>query len=152
MIDNNLTFDALVLPRHLENLGIFVARYGQLSVVIDHCAKPEIRTGSFQPWASNIAAFSGSSNVYCKVSGLVTEASADWTVENLAPYIDHVKQVFGASRIMFGSDWPVVNLASDYKRWNDVARSIALTGAKKDENAFMTTTAQRAYSRIKLRA
>jgi L-fucono-1,5-lactonase len=123
MVDHNLTFDALVMPRHLDHLKTFLTRYPDLKVVIDHCAKPEIRNDAFEPWASHITELAGFPNVFCKLSGLVTEAREDWTPEDLKPYIEHVRKAFGPDRTMFGSDWPVVNLASSYEQWHEVFQS-----------------------------
>lgn len=117
-----LTFDALVLPRHLPHLQTFVTRYSDLNVVIDHGAKPEIRGGRFQPWADHMQAFAEHPQVFCKISGLVTEAGADWTPADLAPYLQHLLQVFGPDRLLFGSDWPVLNLTGHYAGWADLVR------------------------------
>ena len=120
MVAHNLTFDALVLPRHLNNLNLFLERYPELTVVVDHCAKPNIRNQKFEPWASQIAIVAQHPNVFCKLSGLVTEAREGWAHKDLEPFASHVRQVFGQNRILFGSDWPVVNLASNYNRWHTV--------------------------------
>lgn len=117
MIKHNLTFDALVLPRHLPILETFLRKYPDLRVVIDHCAKPYIRDAVQQPWADDIAAIAALGRVYCKVSGLVTEAAEGWTPEDLAPFIEHVVREFGPEFLLFGSDWPVLNLASNYGTW-----------------------------------
>ncbi|WP_420013081.1 amidohydrolase family protein [Tateyamaria sp.] len=120
----DLTFDALVMPRHLVHLKAFLARYPDLRVVVDHCAKPEIRNQAFEPWASDMTQIAANPQVFCKVSGLVTEANADWTAEDLAPYVAHVVQAFGPARVLFGSDWPVVNLASEYGQWRDTFKGL----------------------------
>lgn len=146
MIDHNLTFDALVLPRHLSILETFLARYPDLRVVIDHCAKPEIRGSVFQPWADDIAAIAELGRVYCKLSGLVTEAAENWQPKDLAPYTAHVIRAFGPEYLLFGSDWPVLNLASDYPTWFKEAQAV-LSNAVPDlgrKNAF------RAYPRLNI--
>jgi L-fuconolactonase len=117
MVARNLTFDALVMPRHLEHLGAFLDRYPDLRVVVDHCAKPEIAEGAFDVWARQLTQIAKHAGVFCKQSGLVTEAGPDWTPDDLRPYVDHVLKSFGPDRVLFGSDWPVVNLASDYSQW-----------------------------------
>ncbi len=152
MIANNLTFDALVLPRHLEHLKAFLARYPQLSVVIDHCAKPEIRNGAFEPWTSQISEIAAFPNVYCKMSGLVTEARKDWEEADLRPYIDHIMHIFGPNGVMFGSDWPVINLAADYRQWHQLVRSSMQSASEKNQYSFSTGTALKAYPRIQLKA
>ena len=117
MIELNLRFDALVLPAHLENLRQLLQRHPQLQCVVDHAAKPAIATASWQPWADNMAVLAAGTNCYCKLSGLLTEAGARTDDDSLQPYVAHLLQCFGAQRLMWGSDWPVLTLASDYSAW-----------------------------------
>lgn len=117
LIDRDLTFDALTLPRHLPNLRKLLARHPDMRVVIDHGSKPLIRDGIISGWAEDMAALARDTNAFCKMSGLVTEAKADWTVDDLRPYVDHLLEHFGPRRLLWGSDWPVLELASDYARW-----------------------------------
>ncbi|SFU90701.1 amidohydrolase family protein [Pseudoduganella namucuonensis] len=124
MLRHGLVFDALVLPRHLPALLAFARRYPDLPVVIDHGAKPAIAQGAAEPWRTDLARLAALPRVHCKLSGLVTESGADWTVPRLQPYVDHILGVFGARRVIWGSDWPVLNLASTYAGW--VAASDAL--------------------------
>ncbi|MGJ8628678.1 MAG: amidohydrolase family protein [Sulfitobacter sp.] len=152
MVSNNLTFDALVLPRHLGHLDTFLRRYPALSVVINHCAKPKIRNGDFEAWAAKMHKISQLNNVYCKISGLVTEASQDWQEADLKPYIDHILQVFGFDRVMFGSDWPVINLASDYNQWTRIVRSFTSAVSGSDQSYFAKDNALRAYPRLRARS
>lgn len=152
MIAQDLTFDALVLPRHLGHLKAFLARYPDLRVVVDHCAKPEIRNGEFALWAAGISEIAKVETTFCKLSGLVTEASESWAAEDLSPYIDHVLKVFGPGRVLFGSDWPVLNLQSDYGQWHALLRG-ALSGAsEQDQAAVMSDTARKAYPRLSIDA
>lgn len=123
MIEHDLTFDALVLPRHLSRLKKLLARHPKLRTVIDHGAKPNIAAGQFETWANDITEIAGSTGVYCKLSGLVTEAGDTWTKSNLAPYIDHLLASFGPQRLVWGSDWPVLTLATDYDIWRNLAHS-----------------------------
>ncbi len=125
MIAQDLAFDALVLPRHLPNLRKFITRYPDLRIVIDHAAKPDIASHAFEPWAQDMAAIAAESNAYCKLSGLVTEAGEGWTETDLRPYARHLFDHFGANRLMWGSDWPVLNLASNYDDWHALAKSLA---------------------------
>lgn len=113
----DLRFDALVKPPHLPLLRRLLERYPGLPVVVDHGAKPPISTGVREPWAADIAAIARESRAWCKLSGLVTEAGEGWKAENLRPYVDHLLTSFGPSRLMWGSDWPVVNKAGGYERW-----------------------------------
>ncbi len=135
MIEQNLCFDALVLPEHLKNLQRLIDRYPTLKVVIDHGAKPKIAKQFFEPWATQIAKFADYPNVYCKLSGLVTEANAHWQISDIKPYIEHLIKTFGTERLIWGSDWPVLNLAADYARWISTSEALlnALTDAQKEQ-------------------
>jgi L-fuconolactonase len=121
MARHGLRFDALVKPRHLSVIGELAQRHPDLSVVIDHAAKPDIANGSLRPWADHMARLARETPWCCKVSGLVTEARADWRTDDLRPYVDHLLATFGPDRLMWGSDWPVVTLASNYQRWREAA-------------------------------
>jgi L-fuconolactonase len=124
MLGHQLSFDALVLPRHLPALLAFARRYPSLPVVIDHAAKPEIAHGKTQPWRSDIAALADLPNVWCKLSGMLTEAGTGADVATLEPYVEHVLTLFGTERVMWGSDWPVLRLAADYDGWLAMARGL----------------------------
>lgn len=117
LIQLGLCFDALVKPRHLKQLLELVSRYPNLKIVIDHAAKPNIQTGEFKQWAQDIKTLAEKPNVYCKLSGLVTEAGHNPNFDILVPYMLHLLKTFGATRLMWGSDWPVLNLATDYTQW-----------------------------------
>ncbi|WP_460448267.1 amidohydrolase family protein [Alsobacter sp. SYSU BS001988] len=124
LIAHDLAFDALVRPEHLDALSRLMLRYPDLRVVIDHGAKPRIRAGEIDEWSAAMTRISVESRALCKLSGLVTEASADWSVETLRPYVDVLLSAFGPGRLMFGSDWPVCTLASGYQRWVDAAEEL----------------------------
>jgi L-fuconolactonase len=128
----DLTFDALGVPRHLGNFRRLFDRYPKMRVVIDHCMKPEIRNDAFESWAAGIAEIAAKTPVYCKLSGLATEAQADWQVATLRPYAQHIISAFGPDRVMWGSDWPVVNLAGGFDPWRRAAEEIVGTGAARD--------------------
>ncbi|MEV8467653.1 amidohydrolase family protein [Fluviibacterium sp. DFM31] len=118
-----LRFDALIQPRHLPVIDKLAGRYPGLPIVIDHIAKP-VMGGGVAPdadWADGIGRLATRDNVWCKLSGVVTEAGPGWTTGDLAPFAAHVLDAFGAGRVMFGSDWPVVTLASDYATWAQTA-------------------------------
>ncbi len=134
LIELDLTFDALVLPTHLAPLYELLQRYPELKCVIDHGAKPEIRNTLFQSWADDIARIADDTSSYCKLSGLVTEASSDWKAEDLRPYMEHLLASFGPNRLMFGSDWPVVNLASNYRAWIELVTQTLSTLCKTDQD------------------
>jgi len=117
MTDHGLVFDALVRPRHLPRLAELIDRRPDLDVVVDHAGKPPIREARIDPWQADLAVVARSARAFCKLSGLVTEARPDWTTDQLRPYADRVVELFGATRVLWGSDWPVVNLAGGYDRW-----------------------------------
>jgi L-fuconolactonase len=126
-----LAFDLLVRPAQLPAATEVALRLPELRLVLDHAAKPPIAAGEWEPWASGVAALAGRGNVVCKLSGLVTEADwPGWEVGHLRRYVDHVLDVFGPERLLFGSDWPVCELAASYELVLDAA--IALTGSLSD--------------------
>lgn len=146
LIELDLRFDALVKPRHLPALLDVIERYPQLRIVVDHGAKPEIAAGNFASWARAMTEIADHRSVVCKLSGLVTEAAADWNADALAPYIDHLLDRFGPERLMFGSDWPVVTLRCSYGTWLDVVER-RLAGLRPAERAaIMAGTAHRFYN------
>eukprot|EP01036_Dinobryon_divergens_P039367 gene39367-51883_t len=127
LCDLGLRFDALGFPRHLGNFLTILKRYPTLPVVVDHCMKPQIREKSdahFRLWADGMARVADETAAVVKFSALITEADADWTVEDLRPYVDHVFRVFGPERVMWGSDWPVCRLRGEYADWRAAALSL----------------------------
>lgn len=124
LIAHDLTFDALTLPKHLPHLRELLSRHPSMRVVVDHASKPLIRDGLFDAWAHDMAALARESAAFCKLSGLVTEADAEWTVADLRPYVDHILDTFGPERLIWGSDWPVCTLAASYSEWNDAAEKL----------------------------
>ena len=131
MIKADLTFDALVLPRHLPQLRHLLSRHPKLRTVIDHAAKPEIAVGHFDDWARDIAAIAKESGAFCKLSCLLTEAGNDWATTGLSPYVAHVLAKFGSKRLVWGSDWPVLTIAAEYGTWVDMAKSFILDDSAK---------------------
>lgn len=117
MCERQLSFDALVLAHQLPVLNRFIDNYPDLAVVIDHGAKPNISNNAFEPWARDIALIAKNDKTYCKLSGLLTEAGDNNAVASLQPYVDHLLSCFGDERLIWGSDWPVLNLAGDYRLW-----------------------------------
>jgi len=142
---HQLSLDALVLPRHLPALLRFATRYPQLPLVIDHAAKPQITDARMEPWCSLISQLAALPQVYCKLSGLVTEGSADWEVAQLQPYASHVLAAFGAERVIWGSDWPVLNLAADYGRWLSATEALLAELEPWQKQQVMGGNAQRFY-------
>jgi L-fuconolactonase len=110
-----LVYDLLVRERELPAARVVAERLPDLTLVVDHLAKPRIREGAMEPWTGGLAALARHPNVACKVSGLVTEADwTAWTPAQLVPYVAHAAEVFGPERLLFGSDWPVCLLAAGY--------------------------------------
>src|SRR5207248_4464609 len=113
----SLTFDLLIFPRQLPAAREVVARFPEQPFVLDHLAKPAIKQGKLEPWATEIRALARHPNVSCKLSGLVTEADhQNWREDDLHPYLDIAAEAFGLERLMIGSDWPVCLLAASYER------------------------------------
>lgn len=111
------TYDILIYPRQLPAAMELVARFPQQRFVVDHLAKPEIKAKNIGTWADQMGSMARNRNVYCKLSGLVTEADwRRWTPADFEPYLDAVFQAFGTDRLMFGSDWPVCLLAASYQQ------------------------------------
>ena len=111
----DLSYDLLLFPRHLPVAINVVKQFPNQRFVLDHIAKPFIKDGILEPWESDIRRLAAFANVWCKVSGMVTEAAwKAWRQDDYAPYLDVVFDCFGAERIMFGSDWPVCTLAGSY--------------------------------------
>jgi L-fuconolactonase len=119
-----LRFDALVTPRHLPHLARFLAQRPDLKAVIDHGAKPDIAAGAIAGWSAAMRAIARDTGAVCKFSGLVTEAGEGWTVERLKPFVDVLLEAFGPARLMWGSDWPVVNEAGGYLGWRAAAEAL----------------------------
>jgi L-fuconolactonase len=111
----DVSFDLLVHTRHLKYARQVAAAYPELSLAIDHLAKPPIARREFAEWARELKPLAASPNVYCKLSGLVTEANwTTWQTEDLRPYVDYALELFGPDRLLFGSDYPVCLLAASY--------------------------------------
>jgi len=145
LIAGGLTFDALTLPHHLENLKALLDRYPEMRVVIDHGSKPLIRDGHIDAWAADMSDLAKDSNAYCKLSGLVTEAHEDWSLPHLQPYVDHLLSTFGPDRLIWGSDWPVCLLASSYERWVETTESLLDGLSPNDRSKVLGLNALKAY-------
>lgn len=118
LADYNLSFDICIDVRHMVNSLELVRQCPNVQFIVDHIAKPRIKDNLLDPWREHMRTFASFPNVWCKVSGVATEADwKSWTREQLKPYIDHVIECFGFDRIMYGGDWPVATQAIDYPRW-----------------------------------
>jgi len=114
------TFDVCVNHTQLADVVELVYRCPSINFVLDHLGKPDIKNQKFRSWKNNISDLAEHPNVYCKLSGMVTEADRiSWSDAEFVPYIEHIVECFGVNRVMFGGDWPVVTLAATYERWVD---------------------------------
>jgi L-fuconolactonase len=144
----DLAYDLLVRPRELSAASVVVREMEGLRFVVDHLAKPPIRSGATEPWATLLRPFGELPNVSCKLSGLVTEADpATWQVADLAPYVEIALETFGPQRLLFGSDWPVCLLAASYADVVAAARDL-ITGLSSPERAAVFGGAAEAAYRL----
>lgn len=143
--------DILIYPRHLKVINELLEMIPNLKCVIDHLAKPQIKENNFDLWSKEIAITASYPNVYCKISGVITEADHNqWSVDDCRPYIEHCLKIFTEDRIMFGSDWPVCLLAGSYTSVYETANSVIENilnekGCKK----FFGENAEYFYSRLR---
>jgi L-fuconolactonase len=146
-------YDILIYERHLPAAIAFVDRHPNQMFVLDHIAKPRIREAIIEPWAANLRELARRENVYCKLSGMVTEADwKSWTIEDLRPYFDVVLDAFGPARLMAGSDWPVCLLASSYSQWFDTLRSLIQPLSSPEKDMILGSVATKVYSLANERA
>jgi L-fuconolactonase len=138
----DLSLDALIKPVHLPRILQLARRYPDLRIVVDHCAKPDIARGQWQDWADGLRDLARLPNVFCKLSGLWTEAAPGADVATLAPYARHALDCFGPGRTLWGSDWPVLERAGSYAAWHAAARGLV---AAPDQTAVFDAAARRAY-------
>jgi L-fuconolactonase len=140
------TYDVLIYPKQLPAAIELVSHLPEQRFVLDHLAKPEIRAGNISSWASDIRAIAGSTNVYCKLSGLVTEADwRRWKPADFAPYLDVVFDAFGADRLMFGSDWPVCLVAATYRQVKQLVEDYVDHDAANEKGKIFGENAIRFY-------
>lgn len=143
-----LGFDLCINHTQLANTIKLVRQCEEVSFVLDHIGKPDIKAGRLDPWRAELKELAALPNVHCKLSGLVTEADhANWTPADLQPYIDHVIACFGFDRVMFGGDWPVSTQASDYPRWVDTLDA-ALRGVSTADLRKLYVTNAEAFYRV----
>jgi len=141
------TYDVLIFPDQLNYVADFVSRFPNQPFVIDHIAKPGIKNNEINTWKKNISALGKFENVFCKVSGMVTEANwKTWKPTDFYPYIDVVVETFGMDRLMFGSDWPVCNVAANYKQVVTITENYFATFSKNEQQKFFRENALRFYN------
>ena len=142
---NGLRFDALIFPRHLAVIRKFLDQNPDLPVVIDHGAKPEIAKGEIRSWEAAMRAIARETRAVCKLSGLATEAGPKWNADTLMPYIEVLIDAFGPKRLMWGSDWPVLNVAGEYTQWFKIADGFTKHLSAGDRAEIFGGTAARFY-------
>ena len=142
-----LAYDILIYTKHLPVAAEFVRQFPRQRFVLDHLAKPPIKAGQIEKWAEGIRRISDFPNVYCKLSGLVTEADwATWTPEQIHPYIKVAVEAFGLERLMIGSDWPVCLVAGSYRRVMGLMQDYFKGSSKAQQEALLGGNAQRFWN------
>ena len=143
----NFTYDLLILPKHLHYAAEFVKRFPKQSFVIDHLAKPNFKGNNFSDWELGIEELATHKNVYCKVSGMVTEADwYNWKIEDFSYCLDVLVANFGIDRLMFGSDWPVSLLAASYKQSCRIVENYFTKFSKEDQDKIWGGNAIKFYN------
>ena len=141
-----LSFDICCRPHQLPAVIELVGACPETHFILDHAGKPDIKAGLMDPWREHLRALAALPNVDCKLSGLINEADhTAWTIDQLRPYVMHVLETFGTSRVMFGGDWPVVRLAASYPYWLETARQLVAHVPPVDRDALFSGNARRAY-------
>jgi L-fuconolactonase len=141
-----LVYDLLIFPSQLPEAIRFVARFPEQTFVLDHMAKPLVRSGVLHPWKEELKALAEHPGVWCKISGLVTEADhVKWSYESLVPYLEAVTLAFGTDRIMVGSDWPVCRLAAEYSEVMEIPRRFFGGLGSEERNHVFNENAVRCY-------
>lgn len=141
-----LTYDLLLFPRHLPVARELVSLYPEQPFVLDHIGKPLIRARELEPWATDLRRLAQFPNVFCKISGLVTEADwKRWKPADFEPYLDTVLECFGTKRIMVGSDWPVCTLAASYADVMQISADYLGRLSDEEQAEIWSRTAQRFY-------
>ena len=142
----NLVYDLLIFEKHLPQTIRFVDQHPNQIFVLDHIAKPRIKDRVIEPWKRLIAELAKRPNVFCKLSGVVTEADHHcWSPADIQPYLETVLNAFGPSRLMFGSDWPVCLLAVSYAQWVRTIRDFIAPLSLAEQEQIMGNTAAKAY-------
>ena len=141
-----LAYDVLIFERHLPQTIRFASRHPDQVFIVDHLAKPRVKARELSPWRENIRELARRPNVYCKMSGLMTEADqGKWKPEDLTTYLQTVLEAFGPKRTMFGSDWPVCLLAGQYAQWVSIVEGAISQLSPAEQEWVWSCTAQLAY-------
>lgn len=142
----NYTYDILIFPQHLEAALKLVKLFPDQSFVIDHIAKPFIKKGWIDEWSKGITAIARCPNVLCKISGMVTEADLNqWKKEDFTPYLDVITEAFGINRVMFGSDWPVCQVAASYGEMLTIVKEYFSSYTLEEQKLFFGANARKFY-------
>ncbi|MCU1524082.1 MAG: hypothetical protein JWO18_976 [Microbacteriaceae bacterium] len=142
-----LTLDVVsVLPEHLDSIEKLAGRHPQLTIVLDHLAKPDIAGHGWEPWATQMTDVAAHPNVVVKLSGLSTSSAEGWTYSDWQPYVDHVLTQFGSDRVMLGSDWPVSTLSGDFVGVWQAQREVIAGLPTDEQDDILFRTAERVYS------
>jgi L-fuconolactonase len=145
----DLVYEILIFEQHLPVTIKFVDTHPDQVFILDHVAKPRIKNNIIEPWKKNIFELAKRDNVFCKISGMVTEADyRNWTVAQLYPYLDTVLEAFGPDRLMFGSDWPVCLVACEYIQWFNIVKDFISKLTDTEQDNILGLNAQRIYKLI----
>jgi len=143
---HGLCYDLLLFPRHLEGARVLVESLPAQRFVLDHLGKPEIKKGLLEPWSGDLKALAAFPNVWCKLSGMVTEADwRSWTYADLLPYMEMVLELFGPDRILVGSDWPVCRLAGEYSKVMQIVPEFIASLSLADQEKILFQNAIECY-------
>jgi L-fuconolactonase len=145
LADFGLSFDICIKHRHMANILRFVEALPEVPMILDHIGKPGIRDGLLQPWATQMRELAQFPSVACKISGVATEARADWTADELKPFIEVAFSEFGFERTMYGGDWPVMLLAIEPMRWIETLDDLLLHASPQQRRSFWRDNAIRTY-------
>ena len=146
LLKYDLRYDILILERHLKPSIAFVDKHPKQIFILDHIAKPRIKERILSPWREHMLELAKRPNVYCKISGMLTEADwKKWSAADLAPYFDTTLQAFGPKRLMLGSDWPVMLVAGKYKQWVDMVKQVVSRYSATEQERILSKNAVDAY-------
>lgn len=145
MVQHGLVFDALIRPVHLPRIVALAERHRALRIVIDHAAKPDIAHAQWQPWADALSRAAMQTNAMCKLSGLLTEAGPSPAPDAARRWAQHVLACFGTRRVLWGSDWPVLELAGDYAGWFGEVQALLAPLPPLERDAVLDGNARRVY-------
>ena len=144
---HQVPFDVLIYVKHLKHVPTLACKFPSLKMVINHLAKPQIASHGFTQWQKDFVDCAKYENVFCKLSGMVTEADWEaWQPADLKPYVDQAIEAFSPSRLMFGSDWPVCELAASYEQVHDALAENIATLTATEQSEIFASTARRYYA------